>query len=66
MSEKDQILEIFFNLDLAPFLKYLSGNGFENNFKAMTSSNIGTNLEIPEKFQPNDRRGIKHKELNQR
>ena len=42
--------------DLAPFLKVLSRNGFENNFKAMTSSNIGTNLEIPKKFQPKDRR----------
>jgi hypothetical protein len=38
------------------FLKVLSGNWLENNFKAMTSSNIGTNLEISEKFQPKDRR----------
>ncbi|MFM7888224.1 MAG: protein kinase domain-containing protein, partial [Pseudanabaena sp.] len=38
------------NLDLAPFRKSLSGNGFKNNFKAMTGSNIGTNLKIPEKF----------------
>ena len=44
------------NLDLAPFRKSLSGNGFKNNFKAMTGSNIGTNLKIPEKFQPKDRR----------
>ena len=43
-------------LDLAPFRKSLSGNGFKNNFKAMTGSNIGTNLKIPEKFQPKDRR----------
>lgn len=44
------------NSDLAPFPKELSGNGFKNNFKAMTSRNIGSNLEIPEKFQPKDRR----------
>ena len=44
------------NLDLAPFRKSLSGNGFKNNLKAMTGSNIGTNLKIPEKFQPKDRR----------
>jgi hypothetical protein len=36
--------------DLAPFKKELSGNGFENNFKAITSSNISINSDLSEKF----------------
>jgi hypothetical protein len=44
------------NSDLAPFVKALSRNGFEKNFKAMTSSNIGTNSDVSEKFQAKDRR----------
>ncbi|NMF61148.1 SpvB/TcaC N-terminal domain-containing protein [Pseudanabaena yagii] len=42
--------------DLAPFLNILNGNRFKNNFKAMTSSNIGINSDVSEKLQPKDRR----------
>ncbi|MDX2256453.1 MAG: hypothetical protein NW214_13145 [Pseudanabaenaceae cyanobacterium bins.39] len=38
------------NSDLAPFLKELSRNGFEDNFKAITRSNIGISSDEVEKF----------------
>jgi WD40 repeat protein len=40
------------NSDLAPFLVCLIGYRFENNFKPITSSNVGMSLDVSLQFQP--------------
>jgi hypothetical protein len=55
LSAVPDICDLEGNSDLAPFLKESSRNGFENNFKTITSSNISINLDVSEKFQPKNR-----------